>query len=104
MPGRKPLGDMALTNAERQARFRQAHAGGAPRVRFRRPADRRSRPQRWRDAVAELLALQADYAEWLASLPENLAESPTAHALQAIVDLDLSELEAIEPPRGFGRD
>jgi hypothetical protein len=25
-------------------------------------------------------------------------------ALRAIVDLDLSELEAIEPPRGFGRD
>jgi len=24
--------------------------------------------------------------------------------LQAICDLDLSELEAIEPPRGFGRD
>ena len=27
-----------------------------------------------------------------------------AEALQAIVDLDLSELLAIEPPRGFGRD
>jgi hypothetical protein len=25
-------------------------------------------------------------------------------ALQAIVDLDLDELSAIEPPRGFGRD
>jgi hypothetical protein len=25
-------------------------------------------------------------------------------ALRAIADLDLSELEAIEPPRGFGRD
>jgi hypothetical protein len=27
-----------------------------------------------------------------------------AEALQAIVDLDLDELSAIEPPRGFGLD
>ena len=93
-----------MTNAERQARFRQAHANGRPKVRYRRPADRRSRPQRWRDAVAELLSLQADYAEWLEAMPDHLRESPTGEVLQAIVDLDLSELEAIEPPRGFGRD
>jgi hypothetical protein len=28
----------------------------------------------------------------------------TGEALQAIVDLDLEELQAIEPPRGRGRD
>jgi hypothetical protein len=28
----------------------------------------------------------------------------TAQALQAICDLDLGELQALEPPRGFGRD
>jgi hypothetical protein len=72
--------------------------------RTRRPADRRSRPQRWRDAVVELLALQAEYAKWLAALPDSLSDSPTAEALEAIVDLDLTELADIEPPRGYGRD
>ena len=72
--------------------------------RTRRPATRRSRPQRWRDAVVELLALQAEYAKWLEALPESLSDSPTADALGAIVDLDLTELADIEPPRGYGRD
>jgi len=31
-------------------------------------------------------------------------DSATAEALRAICELDLSELQAIEPPRGFGRD
>jgi len=104
MAGRKPLRERAMTNAERQARFRAAHADGNPKARFRRPADRRSRPQRWRDAVAELVTLQEEYAEWLDTMLEQLRESPTAEALRAIADLDLSELESIEPPKGFGRD
>jgi hypothetical protein len=62
------------------------------------------RPQRWAVAVAALLALQDEYRDWLDRLPENLAESRTAARLQAIVDLDLDELLAIEPPRGYGRD
>ena len=41
-------------------------------------AIRRSRPQRWRDAVAELVSLQDEYRAWLDSLPDNLAESATA--------------------------
>ncbi len=105
MAGRKPLGNHAMTAAERQAKFREAHTGGAtPKIRYRRPNDRRSRPQRWRDAVAELVALQNDYQEWLDSLPANLAKSAVAEALSSICDLDLSELESVEPPRGFGRD
>jgi hypothetical protein len=39
-------------------------------VRARKPADGRSRPQRWRDAVTELRALQAAYAAWLEALPD----------------------------------
>lgn len=93
-----------MTPAERQARYRQTHPAGGVRVQYRRPADRRSRPQRWRDAVAELLTLQADYQTWLDNLPESLAGSATADALRAICELDLSELESVEPPRGFGRD
>ena len=105
-PGPKPLGERALTNAERQARFRATRAEPAPIVkilRYRRPADRRSRGQRWCDAVAELVELQAGYQEWLDGLPEGLADSPTADALRAVCDLDLSSLE-VDPPRGFGRD
>jgi hypothetical protein len=101
---RKPQGDKAMTTAERQARYRAAHAEGAPRIRYRRPADRRSRPQRWRDAVAELVELQAEYQTWLDALPESLQASATAEALRAVCEIDLAELESVEPPRGFGRD
>jgi hypothetical protein len=110
--GRKPTGDRALTGAERQARYRAAWAG-QPGIRYPRgtgrrangqQTDRRSRPQRWRDAIAELLAVQAECAAWLDKLPEATQGSATGEALQAIVDLDLDELSAIEPPRGFGRD
>lgn len=103
--GRQPEGETALSNAERQARHRARHKQEASViVRTRRPADRRPRPQRWNDAVAELLALQAAYAEWLEALPDSLRNTATAEALQAIADLDLGDLAAIEPPRGYGRD
>jgi hypothetical protein len=69
-----------------------------------RPADHRSRAKRWRDTVTELVSLQAQYTAWLEALPESLQDSSLANALHVICDLDLSELEAIEPPRGFGRD
>jgi hypothetical protein len=102
-PGPKPTGQRALTSAERQARYRARHTA-AMVIRYRRPTDRRSRPQRWRDAVAELIALQSEYAQWLAALPEAARDSATGDALQAILDLDLDEIAAVEPPRGFGRD
>jgi hypothetical protein len=102
--GPKPIGDQAMTHAERQARYRAAHEDGAPKIKYRKPADRRSRPQRWRDAVAELVELQGDYQTWLDAQPPNLADNATAEALRAICEFDLSELENLEPPRGFGRD
>jgi hypothetical protein len=84
---------------------RAAHAEGAPpKIKYRKPADRRSRPQRWRDAVTELAEMQAGYQVWLDALPENLADGAMAEALRAICDYDFSELENLEPPRGFGRD
>lgn len=101
---RKPIGETAMTDAERQARCRAARIAGKPAIRMRRPADHRSRARRWRDAVAELTDLQTQYATWLDALPSNLRESITADALQAICDVDLTDLQAIEPPRGFGRD
>src|SRR5579871_1788237 len=105
MPQRQlPEAGRALTNAERQARLRaRRHAEQpTPTVRYRRPQDRRNRPQRWHDAVAELLRLQDEYTAWRDALPENLQDSATALALQTIVELDLDELAAVVPPRGFG--
>ncbi len=104
--GCKPQGEHALSNAERQARYRARHLATAVEAitRPRRPVDRRSRPQRWREAVDVLLALQADYADWLAALPESFQSSPTAEALEAVTDVDLTPLADIEPPRGYGRD
>ena len=58
----KAIGERAMTDAERQARYRAARASGAPVIRTRRPADHRSRARRWDDAVAELTKLQAEYA------------------------------------------
>ena len=104
--GRKPEGEQALSNAERQARYR-ARRPASPLMQAARPprsADRRSRPQRWRDAVSELLVLQAAYAHWLAALPDSLRASSIAEALEAIVDLDFTDLADIELPRGYGRD
>ncbi len=106
--GRKPDGDQAMTNAERQARYRARHAATRPAgsmpPRSKRPIDRRRRPQRWREAVTVLLALQAEYTDWLAALPEGLHDSPTAQALEAILNLDLDTLADTDPPRGYGRD
>ena len=87
-----------------QARYRAARAAGTSVIRTRRPADHRSRARRWHDTIAVLVGLQAEYAAWLEALPANLQDSAIAEALQAISDLDLGELQAIEPPHGFGRD
>jgi hypothetical protein len=48
--------------------------------------------------------LQEEYRAWLEALPQSLQESATAEALRAITEIDLSELESVEPPRGYGRD
>ena len=104
--GRKPDADHAMSNAERQARYRARCATSSPKAMGRphRPTDRRSRPKRWRDAVAELLTLQAEYVAWSDALPESLREGTMAETLQEIVDLDLDTLAAIMPPSGYGRD
>ena len=85
---RKSIGETAMTDAERQARYRAARAAGAPVIRVRRPADHRGRARRWTDHVAGLVEAQVEYAAWLESLPENLRDSPLADALQAICDLE----------------
>jgi hypothetical protein len=106
--GRRPEGEKALTGAERQARYRlrpgltleRTSAQAAPRRLLRG----HSLSRRWNDTVTGLVALQAEYARWLDALPEATRETATGEALQAMVDLDLEEIVAIRPPRGFGRD
>jgi hypothetical protein len=88
------MGETAMTGAERQAQHRTTHANGAPVIRVRHR----------NDTIVALTDLQTGYAAWLDALADNQRDSATAEALQAIVGLDLSELQAIEPPRGFGRD
>lgn len=104
--GRQPQGEHPLSNAERQARYRASHQAEKPQpvIRYRRPADRRSRPERWSDALGELISLQAEYAAWWEVLPDSLRDTATAEALQVIIELDLEALAAIVPPRGYGRD
>src|SRR6202047_4443708 len=101
---RKSIGETAMTDAERQARYRAARAVGAPVIRIRRLADHRGRARRWPDHGTGLVKEQLEFMAWLESLPDNLQDSATAEALRAICEFDLSELQAIVPPRGFGRD
>ena len=75
---------MALTGAERMARLRVRQRAGEKPVRFRRPKDRRSRPQQWQDAVAVLLDCLDAYQDW--SIPAYvIAIVPTANREKATV-------------------
>ena len=77
---------------------------GTQRILYRRPQDRRSRPQRWRDAVQTLVDLQVEYQNWLDNLPDSLEGSTVAEKLETVCEYDFGDLEALEPPLGFGRD
>lgn len=103
MPGHR-IGQAPMTAAERQARHRaklRQAASTPPTSLMPRPLPR---PQRWTAAVAVLLAPQDEYRAWRDNLPANLEGSRLAEKLDAIVELDLDELLAIDPPRGYGRD
>ena len=113
MPGPPPRGDRAATPAERSAAYRarrKVTAAAAPTkpvvVRYRRPADRRSRPERWADAVQKLVDMLDRFQTWRDNLPSSLADSPTAEALDAVLELrgHVEDLQAVQLPKGFGRD
>jgi hypothetical protein len=93
-----------MTAAERQARHRaklsQQRQTTPPAVLRRIPP----RPRRWATAVTALIGLQDEYRAWLDTLPANLEGSRLAEKLLAIAELDLEELQMIDPPRGYGRD
>ena len=96
--------EVPLTAAERQARSRaklRQQSSPPPTA----PAQRLPpRPRRWAAAIATLIGLQDEYRAWLDNLPDNPEGSRLADKLQAIAALDLEELQAIDPPRGYGRD
>ena len=98
---RPRIGTAPMNPAERQARRRATlrQQGPAHRPNASRPGSRR-----WAAAVAALIDLQQEYRIWLDNLPQSLEESRLADKLQTIVELDLQELQAIDPPLGYGRD
>jgi hypothetical protein len=103
--GREPEGEIALTNAERQARYRVRRLTEHPAAIVRQPQpSRQSRGKRWDNALAVMMTVQAECAAWFEALPESLRDSATAEALQEIVDLDLETIAAVRPPLGYGRD
>ncbi len=97
---------MALTGAERQARLREKKAAQQTPVRYRRPVDRRGRPQRWSEAVATLDEILTWAEAWRGRMPESLAETATAERLDELLELRelVDQLKEAELPRGFGRD
>jgi NAD(P)H-dependent flavin oxidoreductase YrpB (nitropropane dioxygenase family) len=97
---------MALTGAERMARLRERRQAGELPARYRRPKDRRSRPQQWHDATSTLLDCLDAYQVWRDNLPVGLVDSAIAERLDAVLDLRelVEQLEAAELPRGFGGD
>jgi hypothetical protein len=114
MPGPPPRGDHAATPAERSAAYRarrKVTATAAPTkppvvIRYRRPADRRSRPERWADAVQTLADMLDQFQEWRDNLPSGLEDGATAEALDVVLELrgHVEDLQAVELPKGFGRD
>lgn len=66
-----------------------------------------SRPARLQHATGELEDLLEDYETWQANLPESLQDTATAAALAETIDSlqqAVEQLQAVTPPRGFGRD
>ena len=113
MPGPLPRGDRAATPAERVAAYRARRKGTLaaaatkpPVVRNRRSADRRTRAQQWTDAAQKLADLLDHFQKWRDNLPASLENSATAEALDAVLELRgyVDELQAIDLPKGFGRD
>jgi hypothetical protein len=46
------------------------------------------------------------FQEWRDNLPSSLENSPTAEALDAVLELrgHVEDLQAVQVPKGFGRD
>ena len=97
--GREPEGGTAPTPT---ARYRARRSMSQLPVTIKQPRPpRRSRTKRWNDALAEMIAVQAECAAWFEALPASLCDSATAAMLQETIDLDLDTIAA-SPPHRFG--
>ena len=80
---------MALSNAERQRRYRERKPRGHDR------RDQRTRHQQWRDAIATIITLRD-------VIPEAFEASPTAERLDEVLDqledVDWQHLAALVLP------
>jgi hypothetical protein len=99
---------MALSDAERAARYRERRKASEKPVvlRYRRPADRRSKAKQWNDAVDTLLGILDGYQAWRDNMPTGVSDSATAQHLDDVLALrDMVEpLQGVDLPKGFGRD
>jgi hypothetical protein len=99
---------MALSDAERAARYRERRKASEKPVvvRYRRPADRRSKAKQWDDAVDTLLGILDGYQEWRDNMPAGVSDSATAQHLDDVLALRdrVEQLQAVDLPKGFGRD
>ena len=80
---------MALPPAEKQRGCREWLKADVVPVHTPRPRDRRSRSQRWCDAVAELRTLQEHYRDYLEKFPDALCDTSCGERLQVIADVDI---------------
>jgi hypothetical protein len=97
---------MALSDAERQRLYRERRKDGKKLIHYRRPADRRTSPQRWADAIATLIDILDGYQEWRDNMPDGVADSITAQKLDDVLAHRdaVEELQNADLPKGFGRD
>jgi hypothetical protein len=56
--------------------------------------------------VQTLADMLDQFQEWRDNLPSSLKDSATAEALDAVLELrgQVEDLQAVELPKGFGRD
>ena len=104
--------EMTTTERQRLDRLRVAAEGshtetvGEWITRTRREQRRPrplTRPARWRDAVAELRAMQIEYETMRINLPADMGGSEFAKLLEGIRNVNLDAVD-VELPREVGRD
>jgi hypothetical protein len=107
-----PRNRQYANDADRQKAYRERLAALGPGrpVPPASPVKRKrhlSRPARLEQLRKDVQTLAAEYEDWLNALPEPLQESAISEKLAETVE-QLNEaadlLNAVEPPKGFGRD
>ena len=102
----QPCQEVAVPKASTRSatpNARLATASAARPISQRLSSDIGGRLQRWHEAVAGLLALRAEYTAWC-DVPDSLRASQPLRPYRPSSIIDLDELTAIVPPRGYGRD